>query len=75
MKASHNGKREKKDPLVLYTIFPQSWSFPVLLGHELALSVSFQLVSGGGAVELILSCVHLGRCPAPCRVPGSVGAV
>ena len=30
-------------------IFLWSWSFPVLLGPELALTVSFQLVSGGGA--------------------------
>ena len=37
-------KKKKKDPLVLYTIFPQSWSFPELLGQELALPLSFQLV-------------------------------
>ena len=44
-------------------IFPWSWSFPVLLGQELALLLSFQQVSGGGACVLILRCVHLGRCP------------
>ena len=40
-------KKEKKDPLALYTVFPQSWSFPTLLGQELALPLSFQLVFWG----------------------------
>ena len=60
-------EKEKKAPLVLYTIFPQSWSFPALLGQELALPLSFQLVSGGGAAVLTLRCVHLGEMPCPCQ--------
>lgn len=41
----------------------------MLLGQELALPLSFQLVSGGGAAVLILRCVYLGEMPHP--LPGA----
>ena len=63
------------DPLVLYTIFPWSWRFPVLLGQELALLLLPAGLLGKGPVVLILRCVYLGEMLHPCRVPGSVGAV
>ena len=40
-------KEKKKDALVLYTNFPQSWSFQRCLVNKLVLPLFFQLVFWG----------------------------
>ena len=59
-------KKEKKDPLILYTIFLQSWSFPALLVHQTCSSLVLPAgLLGGGPAVLILRCPCLGRDSLP----------
>ena len=51
---------KEKDPLVLYTIFPQSWRYPVLLVQYTWLSFVLSAVLGEGSAVLILRCLCLG---------------
>ena len=66
-------KRKKMDPLVLYTIFPQSWSFPVLLDQYICSSLVVPAVLlGKWSAVLILRCLCLvGDAPTPSQVLGS----
>ena len=71
-------KRRKKGGVPSSSIYCKSldfpWSFPALLGQELALPLSFQLVFWGRGC-CALRCVHLGEMLRYLPVPGSVGAV
>ena len=61
---------------IYYKSFDFPWSFPALLGQELALPLFFQLVFWQRGLLCWFSdkCIW-GSCPAPCRVPVSVEAV
>lgn len=60
--------REKRDPLVMYTIFTWPWSFPLLVGQELALPLSFQLAFWGrGCCADSQVCAPGGDAPLPAR--------
>ena len=62
-------------PLGLYGIFTGSWNFPALLSQELALPLSFQLVSWGSICCADSQMGAPGEMPPTHQVPGSVGAV